>query len=261
MPEISIRGRRIGYEVQPRDFNKSDLSLVLVHGTAGDREDWRAQLDGLSNIANVFAVELPGHGKSEPPGESDVEAYSGWVMDFIEIVGLQRVVLVGCSLGSAVCQTIALSSPAWLKGLGVVGGGARLKVHPAFLQGIVGDKENALNQFAKYALSEKADESLKKRILDKFFAAPAELLEGDLGACNAFDVMDRLKELNLPTCIVVGEEDRLTPVKYSKFLHRSIEGSTLTVLPATGHLAMLEKPGEFNRVLGDFLARLTETRS
>ena len=108
MPEVSVRGRRLAYEVQPVDLDKSSLSVVFIHGSGGDREDWRAQLDGLSDVANVIALELPGHGASDPPGEATVEAYAQWVADFVDALGLQKVVLVGCSLGSAITQWIAL---------------------------------------------------------------------------------------------------------------------------------------------------------
>ena len=133
MPEVSIRGRRLAYEVQPVGLDKSSLSVVFIHGSGGDREDWRAQLDGLPQVANIIALELPGHGESDPPGEATVEAYARWVVDFVDAMGFQKVVLVGCSLGSAITQWIALFSPkTWLVGIGLVGAGARLRVHPRF---------------------------------------------------------------------------------------------------------------------------------
>ena len=75
----------------------------------------------------------------------------------------------------------------------------------------------------------------------------------DLSACNDFDIMDRVHEISLPTCIIAGEDDQLTPLKYSQFLHKTIAGSQFHVIPGAGHLAMLEKPEEFNRYLLEFL--------
>jgi pimeloyl-ACP methyl ester carboxylesterase len=257
MPEVLVRGRRLGYEVQPSDYKKSDLSVVFIHGSGGDRDDWRAQLDSLSKVATMIAVELPGHGESDGPAESTVSAFSAWVVEFVESLGLQRVVLVGCSLGSAIVQWIALfAKPSWLRGVGLVGAGARLRVHPAFLAGLVEDKDTARQKLADFCLSPASDRSLHEKMRDKYSKTSAELIHSDLNACDAFDVMGKVKDISLPTLIVVGEDDMLTPVKYAKFLNEAIPGSVLTIIPKAGHLVMMEQPEQFNAALGNFLTRL-----
>ena len=70
------------------DFDRSSLSLLFIHGSGGDLEGWRHQLDGLSGLATVIALELPGHGASEPPGESSVPAYADWVANFVKALGV-----------------------------------------------------------------------------------------------------------------------------------------------------------------------------
>ncbi|MEJ2717886.1 MAG: alpha/beta fold hydrolase [Deltaproteobacteria bacterium] len=256
MPDVTVRGRRLGYGAQPADFDGSALTVVFLHGSGGNREDWSAQLEGLSDSVNTVALELPGHGASEPPGESSVEAYARWVEDFVGALDLKKVVLVGCSLGSAITQWLALSRGPWLKAIGLVGAGARLRVHPDFLEGLGTDSEKALRLLADFALSRSPDPSVHQAIIEKFQKCSAELVRGDLSACDEFDVMKRIAEISLPTKILVGEEDRLTPVKYSHFLHDNIPGSRLAVIPGAGHLVMVEKPEEFNNHLRHFLAKL-----
>ena len=151
MPDISIRSRRLAYEARPEIYDKSALAVIFIHGSGGDREDWRGQLEGLSDQATIIALELPGHGASEPPGETTIPAYSQWVTNFVETLGLRKVVLVGCSLGSAITQWIALSTPSWLVGIGLVGAGARLRVHPAFLDRMV-IRQAELSLFVQMAL-------------------------------------------------------------------------------------------------------------
>jgi pimeloyl-ACP methyl ester carboxylesterase len=68
--------------------------------------------------------------------------------------------------------------------------------------------------------------------------------------------MASIHEVRLPTWIIVGEDDRLTPVKFSRYLHETIEGSRLAVVPQAGHLVMMERPEEFNRLLAEFLTEL-----
>ena len=256
MPQLKVRSKMLGYEAQPSDFNTNELTVVFIHGSGGDRENWRGQLDQMDDTATMLALELPGHGTSDPPGETTVDVYAQWVVDFVETLRLIKVVLVGCSLGSAVTQWIALLDKPWLKGIGLAGAGARLKVHPAFLEGIYQDRAKAMQAFADFAVSSSADETFRNRLAEEFMACPPELLHGDLTACNNFDVMEKIKEINIPTCILVGEDDKLTPVKYSQFLHDNIPSSTLNIISGAGHVVMMEKPEEFNRLLRDFLKNL-----
>jgi len=261
MPDVSVRGRRLAFEVKPETFDRGALAVVCIHGTAGDREDWRSQLDGLSDRFTVVALELPGHGQSDPPGESTVPAFAHVVGDFVETLGLQRVVLVGCSLGSAITQWLALSPQPWLVGIGLVGAGARLRVHPALREGVLHDKDKAVDLFADFALGESPDAALRLEVKERFLRASAELIYRDLTACNEFDVMERVGAISLPTCIIVGEEDKLTPPKYAQFLHKSIAGSSLTTIAGAGHLVMVEQPAAFNTSLSTFLAALDGPRA
>lgn len=257
MPEMFVRGRRLAYEAQPVDWDKSSLSVIFIHGSGGDREDWRGQLDGLSGVANIIALELPGHGASDPPGETSVEAYAQWVCDFVDALGLQRVFLVGCSLGSAITQWIALFNPkSWLVGIGLVGAGARLRVHPALLEGLKNNDPNMLAMLSDFSVSGSTGEPLREKLKEKYANISAELVHGDLSACDRFDVMNSIGKLRLPTWILVGEDDKLTPAKYARYLHEAIEGSHLAIIPQAGHLSMMEKPEEFNRLLAEFLTNL-----
>ena len=258
MAEVKVRGRSLAFEARPENFNKSALTAVFIPGSGGDREEWRKQLDGLSNRFNIIALELPGHGKSDPPGETDVAAYADWVVDFIEGLGLSKVVIVGCSLGSAITQWIAMDPKPWLVGIGLVGAGARLRVHPDYLQGMLRFNKDVLVSFADFALSRDPDPAVKAAIRDRFVKGSLELIHGDLTACDKFDLTDKVAQIALPTLIVVGEDDRLTPPKYSRFLQSAIPGSRLTVIPGAGHLVMIEKPKEFNEFIGDFLEELNK---
>uniref|UniRef100_A0A7C4ASD1 Alpha/beta hydrolase n=1 Tax=Desulfomonile tiedjei TaxID=2358 RepID=A0A7C4ASD1_9BACT len=254
MPFVQLRGKKIAYAVNPEAYDASSLALVFVHGSGGDREDWRDQLSGLSETATALAIELPGHGKSDGPGESSVAAYAAWVADFVEALGLSRVMLVGCSLGSAITQWIALIGKPWLQAIGLVGAGARLRVHPSFLEGLKKeDGAAALSLLADFCLSPHTGEPLRSFIDQKMRAVSADIVYGDLKACDEFDVMDRLKKITVPTWIIVGQDDRLTPPKYAQFLHKEIRDSWLHVVGQAGHLISLEAPETFNNLLKEFI--------
>ena len=75
----------------------------------------------------------------------------------------------------------------------------------------------------------------------------------DFKACNRFDIREKLKEIRRPTLILCGQEDRLTPVKYSTYLHENIPNSRLLLIPKAGHVVMAEQPEPLNRALEAFL--------
>ncbi len=256
MPELTLRGRRLCYEAQPEDFDKTSLTIVFVHPSGGDSGDWKAQLEGLTHAANVVALDLPGHGNTDPPWETSVGAYAGWVEDFVEALGLEKVVAAGCSLGGAIVQWMAIDPKPWLVGIGLVGTGARLRVLPAILDACLNQVEKASEMISDFALSPNASEALRAETKDKFLKCPPGLIHADLIACNDFDVIDRLGHISVPVMILVGQEDRLTPVKYSEFLDNKIPDSRLEVIAQAGHMVMAEQPREFNRLLGDFLSGL-----
>jgi pimeloyl-ACP methyl ester carboxylesterase len=257
MSTIIVNGRKIGYEARPEQFDPNRPAVVFIHGSGGDREDWRAQLDNPPESVTAIALELPGHGESDPPGENSVAVYADWVTQFVEALGLKKVVLTGCSLGSAIVLRTALLDPApWLVALGLVGSGARLKVHPDFLEGLLRKGQNALTNLADYSVSRSAGNEFKEVINKKFADNDPLIVHGDLSACNEFDVMDEVEKINIPTVIIVGNDDRLTPVKYARRLNEKIKGSRMVVIPGAGHLVMMEKPDEFNEALGSFLAEI-----
>lgn len=254
MRTVTVNGKSLSYEINPKDADPGALTAVFIHGSGGDLTDWEAQLESLTDAATIVALDLPGHGQSDGPTQTSVEAFADRVMKFVGAPGLSKVVIVGCSLGSAIAQTIALARPPWLVGLGLVGAGSRLKVHPAFLQGLAEDPDDAINKLADFALAVEPDPAVKESVLNKFRSVSPDLIRTDLVACNEFDVSDRLHEISVPTWILVGSDDRLTPVKYATFLHENITDSAMDVIPAAGHLAMIEKPEEFNGRFRNFLS-------
>ena len=82
------------------------------------------------------------------------------------------------------------------------------------------------------------------------------MLYRDLSACNVFDIMNRLHEITLPTLIICGADDRLTPIKYSQFLHQHIAGSVLRIIPGAGHYVMREQPEAVNQAIEEWMQTL-----
>ena len=247
-----IKGRQIGLRTGREAFDPALPSLLMIHGSGANKDNWRGQFGGLKGI-NVAAIDLPGHGDSAGPAMDKVEDYASWVSEFIAS-GPIRPVLLGHSLGGAVAQMVALTNPALIKGLILVGTGSRLKVLPAILDGFLADPEAIYKMIVQYAYDDKADPQFLKLGFEEMKQRPPEVAHADFSACNAFDVGDRLGEIKLPTLMIVGAGDKLTPPKYSEFLAGGIAGSRVEMIQGAGHMVALEQPAAFNQAVAEFMA-------
>jgi pimeloyl-ACP methyl ester carboxylesterase len=231
--------------------------VVLVHGAGGRSEVWLAQLAGLADVARLVAVDLPGHGESQGRGCRKVEDYADWVLGVLAGLALDRVVLVGHSMGGAIAQTVALSQPERLDGLVLVGTGARLRVLPRILELLGGDPPRGTSLISSLSYSPETPAGAVVEAERALAATPAVVTLGDFAGCDRFDVMAKLGAVRVPTLVVVGRDDRLTPPKYAAWLAATIAGARLVEVPAAGHFVQLEQPAAVNAALRAFLATLS----
>ncbi|MBN1978434.1 MAG: alpha/beta fold hydrolase, partial [Anaerolineae bacterium] len=178
-------------------------ALVLLHGAGGSHLNWPPELRRLDG-ATVYALDLPGHGRSGGGGRDAIEDYAADVVAFFDATGIERAVVIGHSMGGAVALTMALDSPERVTGLVLVATGARLRVAPAILEQIPTDFEAALDVITRYAWSPEAPSGLVDLGRERLREAGPEVLLGDLTACDRFDVMERVGEIDAPALVVAG---------------------------------------------------------
>lgn len=224
-------------------------SLLLLHGAGGTHRHWGEQLQALRG-ATVLALDLPGHGRSTGRGRQTIGEYANLVAEFM--APFESPIIVGHSMGGAIALELALRYRDRLGGLVLVGTGARLRVMPTFLEGLREEFESTVDLIWRYAYGPSASEEMIRLGQEEMLAIGPEVLRGDLLACDRFDVMDRLDEIRLPTLVICGEEDRMTPLKYSRFLVDHIPGARLVTIPEAGHMVMLEKPQETTEAIAAF---------
>ena len=150
--------------------------------------------------------------------------------------------LAGHSMGGAIALEFALRYPARLAGLILVGTGAKLRVAPEILTGILDDYAGTTELLAQWAHSEHVDPKLLRLYTRRLREVDSQLIHDDFAACDAFDRRADVSRITLPTLILCGDADRMTPVKFSQYLHEQIAGSQLIVVPGAGHMVMLEQP-------------------
>lgn len=228
--------------------------LFLIHGSGGDRLHWPPQLRRLESVP-VYALDLPGHGKSPGEGERSIRAYVDHILHWMTALELPPAVWCGHSMGGAIAMTAALESSAQVAGLVLVGTGARLRVSPDILE-ITGDPDRfqeAAELVTRWAFNPSASPRLIELGRERYGGGRPEVMHGDFSACDAFDSMERLSEIRCPTLILCGEDDQLTPVKYSHFLQDHIADARLVTIHEAGHMVMLEKPEVVANEIRNFL--------
>lgn len=240
---------------RPRDLSGNTPAVVCVHGAGGSHLNWPAEIRRLPGAA-VYAPDLPGHGRSAGSGCQTIGEYVSVLVSFLDALNLPDAVFVGHSMGGAVALEMALSHPERVRGLVLVSSGARLRVAPAILQGIVEDFEGAVRLIGDFAYGPDAPEELKRLGQQVMAETSPEVMHGDFLACDAFDVMARLGEIRAPTLVIAGTADRLTPAKYARFLAQNIPGAQLVPVENAGHMVMLERPQEVGETVGRFVASL-----
>ena len=226
-------------------------SLLFLHGAGGTHRHWGRQIRDLGDVTLV-ALDLPGHGRSVGEGRQSVEGYADLVAKFMAALDLENPIVVGHSMGGAIALDLVLRYEECLGGLVLVATGARLRVVPSLLEGMRNEFESTVELLCGYAYGPSASEEMARLGRGEMLAIGPEVLLGDFLACDRFDVMGRLGEVRVPTLVICGEEDQLTPLKYSRFLVDNIQGARLVTIPEAGHMVMLEKPQETTEAIAGF---------
>jgi pimeloyl-ACP methyl ester carboxylesterase len=202
MPFAQIGEQALFYTVSRR----GGPALILIHGAGGSHLHWPAALRRMPG-ATVYAVDLPGHGRSEGPGREHIEDYVADIVRFMDAVGVSRGVLVGHSMGGAIAQMTALMAPERVAGLVLVGTGARLRVAPALLDGILQDARGALALITEWAWGPEADPAMVARGRQMMARVNPRVVWGDFAACDRFDIRERVGEITAPALVITGSED------------------------------------------------------
>ncbi|BAL99640.1 MULTISPECIES: alpha/beta fold hydrolase [Caldilinea] len=256
METIVLGNRTLAFRSYGRHVAPERLPLVLVHGAGGNHLTWPPQVRRLPRTA-VYALDLPGHGASPPPSCATISAYSEVIRDFADVLELPYFVLAGHSMGGAIALDFALAYGYRLAGIVVIGAGARMKVSSTFLNGVVENFMHVTAKIVEYSYHPSTPAQEKERYLQRLRETDPEILQKDFLAVEAFDVTDRLENISVPTLILCGQEDRMTPPSLSQLLHRCIPNSQLHIIPNAGHNVMIEQPELVAAYIDEFITQLS----
>lgn len=254
----SARGR-FGY-----DIAGTGVPVVLLHGFPHDRQLWEAQLAAAPAGARLIAIDLPGFGDSEQAALPALDAWADWIIAALDTLGVQRAVFCGLSMGGYLCFALWRRHPSRVMGLvladtkaGADSAEAQDK-RVAMQATVLADGVAAIADAMMPGMIGKTTRETRPRTVA---FVDAMLRRASVGAVHAAldamrtrpDSSATLSTLTVPTLIICGDEDALTPVKESEAMRAAIPGAELAIIPGAGHVSNVEHPAAFNAVLFGFI--------
>jgi pyruvate dehydrogenase E2 component (dihydrolipoamide acetyltransferase) len=261
--DIEVGGRRLRVlDLGGGDISPEATPVVLVHGFGADLNSWMFNQPALAETRRAIALDLPGHGGStKEVGAGNAEALAAAVADALDALGLERVHLVGHSMGGAVALALAGGRPERIASLTLIAAaGLGPDINAAFIDGFVRaqrrrDAQEVLALLVHDpALVSRAmvEDLLRYKRLDGVAAALETIARAWFpDGHQALDLLPALGALSLPVQLIWGRDDRIIPLAHAEALMGKLP---VHIVDAAGHLPHMEKSGEVNRLIARFIA-------
>ena len=231
-------------------------ALVLIHGFGGDLDNWLFNIDTLAQQARVFALDLPGHGQSTKQlADPSLAGLAGALQAFMDALEIDEAHLVGHSLGAAVASRLACDTPARVRSLALISAaGLGPEINAEYIDGFVAAasrrelKPVLLNLFADSGLVNRGmvDDLLKYKRIDGVHEA-LEALAASLfaGGTQHSVLAGQIAELDIPTLVIWGTEDRVIPVAHAQ----NAGAAKVERLDGAGHMVQMEQASRVNELI------------
>lgn len=262
MPELTIDGTKISYS----DTGGGGTPVLLLHAFPFDSRMWEPQIESLGERFRFITPDLAGFGGSDAPEDESsysVDSFAAQAKGVLDDAGVDSCVLAGLSMGGYISFAFLRKYRDAVSAL--VLADTRAEADPpegvekrTNQQALVRNEGTAgfIDTLAGVILSEATREK-KPDVVEKVKELMANPDAGFIGALEAMknrpDSSGELASIEVPTLIIVGEKDGITPPDASRKMHEHIGGSRLVVIPEAGHISNLEAPEAFNGALGEFL--------
>lgn len=266
---IKVQGHDTYCYTGGKPFNPELPTMVFIHGAQHDHSVWILQTRYFAHHGfGVLAVDLPGHGRSKGEALTSVEAMADWLLALLDAAGVQKAVLVGHSMGSLIALEAAHRHPAKAAKLALVGTAYPMKVSDALLDASKNNEQIAIdmvNIWSHSTMSQKpscpgpgfyvmgGNQRLMQHISKK---NPKHVFYTDFSACNSYANGEAAaKSITVPTQILLGKRDLMTPPKATTTLVKAIPHCEVVQIDNCGHALMAEQPDAVLEHLFAFASR------
>jgi pimeloyl-ACP methyl ester carboxylesterase len=272
--EVGLQGSRLYAYTGGKPFEATLPAVVFIHGAQHDHSVWILQSRYLAHHGvGVLAVDLPGHGRSDGPPATSVEAIADQLAAGLEPLGTPRLLLAGHSMGSLIALELARRMPARVAGVALLGAAAPMRVSDALLAATRDDPPAAMDMINVWSHSPAPAPYAARpgnpgpgfsivwqnlRLMQRIAAVNgADVLPTDFAACNAYDgALDAARALACPALVIVGSRDQMTPPKSARSLIDACAQTEVVTLDDTGHAMMAENPDGVRDALEGFARRV-----
>src|SRR6476660_8777024 len=252
--QLSVNGTDTFVATGGREFDKSQPTIVLLHGAGLDHSTWALHSRWFAHHGyGVLAPDLPAHGRSSGAPLATIADMADWTAALLDAAGAAKAKLVGHSMGSLIALETAVRHPAKVSALGLIGTAAILTVGPDLLKAAEANDPTAIDMVSIWGLGFQAElggslapglwmHQGAQRVLQQ--TRPG-VLYNDLNACNSYqNALEAAAQVKVPATFILGERDMMTPAKAGKTLAAATPKSRTVVVPGAGHMIMAEAPDE-----------------
>jgi 3-oxoadipate enol-lactonase len=255
MPRVATS---LGYDIGYTAAGRGDATpIVFLHGVGSDKSVWHPQLDYFGKTRRTIAFDYPGYGDSDPAPEGTTrDDYAEAIHSAIHALDIERAHICGLSLGGVVAIALHHAVPNHCASLILAD---TFAVHPEgraiYERSMTGSENLPAMAEARVdiLLAQPAAPRVRREVVETMSRIdPAAYCIGAEAVWLA-DQRERAQEIRLPTLILVGDQDLVTPVDLSNELLDLVPDARMQVIEGAGHLGNLEKPAEFNRIVEAFV--------
>lgn len=262
---INVNNLNLSYD----DIGDGSIPIIFLHGYPFDKTMWKGQLDFLKSSYRVIACDIRGFGKStDEESTLSIDLFGNDLIQFMDNLNIEKAIVCGLSMGGYIALNVMKRFPSHFEALILCdtqciadtdeGKEKRYKVIKEIeADGVTNFNEGFIkNVFHKDSITNKKE--LVKQLRSVVFYNSKNIITKGLAAlAEHSETCSTLSEINIPTLIICGREDQVTPLAQSEYMNKHIKKSILHIIDNAGHVSNLEQPKEFNKYLGEFLTDLS----
>jgi len=251
---LVVEGKEVFVGTGGREFDPALPAVVFLHGAGFDHTAWALLARAFASHGfGVLAPDLPGHGRSAGPPLSSIAALADWTAALIDAAGAPAARLIGHSMGSLIALETAARHPAKVTALALIATAAPMAVSDDLLNAAKSNDHSAIDMMLIWGYGYRAALGGSEvpgmwmlgggeRLLER---TQPGVLFADLSACNDYrNAMTAAGKVTVPSIVIQGSRDVMTPAKGGKAVAAAIGGCRLTLIEGAGHMLMSERPDE-----------------
>jgi len=260
--QYQLAGKTAWVYTGGKPFDPSLPTTVFIHGAEHDHSVWALQSRYLAHHGRaVLAVDLPGHGRSSGPALESIELLAVWIAALLQAAGVQKVTLVGHSMGSLIAMECASRYPQLIAKLVLVGTAFPMKVSEDLLSATRNDETTAqtmVNLWSHSALAHYPGspgpgfwvQGVNRRLMQR---QKPGVMHVDFRACNAYtNGLIACAGIRCPVLLVLGKRDIMAPPHFAKEIMKVLSDRRVIEIEGAGHAIMAEKPDELLDAIRSF---------